>query len=165
LALNEKWFAETQAERDALLELYRKQKEEVEARNRWGEKLNIEILNVTQRVVQLQGELKAEQESAQATVAGYEAKLAELDAENLAKTEWAVSTEARLTKEIEDITRQLAEYVRLLAAAEANVEERTLLAERAQAQREELARQLNLIRASRWLKLGRKLGLGPVIDQ
>jgi hypothetical protein len=55
--------------------------------------------------------------------------------------------------------------VRLLAAAEANVEERTLLAQRAQAQRDELARQLNLIRASRWLKLGRKLGLGPVIDQ
>jgi ubiquinone/menaquinone biosynthesis C-methylase UbiE len=165
LALTKKWFAETQAERDSLLDLYRKQKEEVEARNRWGEKLNIEIQTVKERVVQLQGELKAEQESAQTTIVGYEAKLAELDAENLAKTEWAISTEARLTKEVEEVTRQLVEYVRLLAAAEANVEERTLLAQRAQAQRDELARQLNLIRASRWLKLGRKLGLGPVIDQ
>jgi len=165
LALNKKWFAETQAERDALLDLYRKQKEEVEARNRWGEKLNIEIQNVKERVVQLQCELAAEQESAHATAAGYEVRVAELDAENLAKTEWARSTEARLTKEIDDITLQLTEYVRLLSAAEATVEERTLWAQRAEAQRDALAGQLNLIRSSRWLKLGRKLGLGPVIDQ
>jgi len=165
LALNKKWFAETQAERDALLDLYRKQKEEVEARNRWGEKLNIEIQNVKERVVQLQCELAAEQESAHATAAGYEVRVAELDAENLAKTEWARSTEARLTKEIDDITLQLTEYVRLLSAAEATVEERTLWAQRAEAQRDALAGQLNLIRSSRWLKFGRKMGLGPVIDQ
>jgi ubiquinone/menaquinone biosynthesis C-methylase UbiE/uncharacterized protein with PIN domain len=165
LALNKKWFAETQAERDTLLDLYRKQKEEVEARNRWGEKLNNEIESVKQRIVQLQGELAAEQASVYGTVAGYEAKIAELEAENLAKTEWARSSETRLTKEIEDKSRELAECVRLLSSAEATVEERTLWAQRAEAQREELAGQLNLIRASRWLRLGRKLGLGPVIDR
>ncbi len=137
----------------------------MEARNRWGEKLNVEIESVKQRVVQLQSELAAEQESGRATAAGYEAKLAELDAENLAKTEWALSTEARLTKEIDEVSRQLAEHSRLLSVAEAAVEERTLWAQRAEAQREELATLLNLIRSSRWLKLGRKLGLGPVIDQ
>jgi ubiquinone/menaquinone biosynthesis C-methylase UbiE len=165
LALTKKWFAEAQSERDTLLDLYRQQKEEVESRNRWGEKLNSEIDNVRQRVVQLQDELAVDQESAQAAVAGYEAKLAELDAENLAKTEWALSTEARLTKEIDDISHQLAEYVRLHSAAEATVEERTLWAQRAETQRQQLAAQLSLVRTSRWLKLGRKLGLGPVIDQ
>jgi len=158
LALHKKWFAETQAERDSLLDLYRKQKDEVEARNRWGEKLNAEIESVKQRVVEVQGELAAEQESVHATVAGYEAKIAELEAENLAKTEWARSTETRLTKEIEDKSRELAECVRLLSSAEATVEERTLWAQRVEAQ-------LSLIRASRWLKLGRKLGLGPAIDR
>jgi len=158
LALNKKWFAETQAERDTLLDLYRRQKEEVEARNQWGEKLNNEIETVKQRIVQLQDELAAEQQSVYATVAGYEAKVAELEAENRAKTEWARSTETRLTTEINDKSRELAECVRLLSSAEATVEERTLWAQRVEAQ-------LSLIRASRWLKLGRKLGLGPVIDR
>lgn len=158
LALHKKWFAETQAERDTLLDLYRRQKEEVEARNRWGEKLNNEIEAVRERIVQVQGELAAEQESVHATVAGYEAKIAELEAENLAKTEWARSTETRLTKEIEDKSRDLAECVRLLSSAEATVEERTLWAQRLEAQ-------LSLIRTSRWLRLGRKLGFGPVIDR
>jgi len=102
--------------------------------------------------------LAAEQQSVYATVAGYEAKVAELEAENRAKTEWARSTETRLTTEINDKSRELAECVRLLSSAEATVEERTLWAQRVEAQ-------LSLIRASRWLKLGRKLGLGPVIDR
>ena len=151
LALNKKWFAEAQAERDSLLALYRKQEEEVEDRNRWGAKLNGELEAKNQYVVRLQHDFTAEQEAANTMVAGYEAKLTELDAENLAKTEWALSTEARLTKELNDKLSELAECVRLLTSAEATAEE--------------LAAQLNLIRSSRWLKLGRKLGLGPVIDR
>ena len=98
-------------------------------------------------------------------LAAYEAKVRELDAENLAKTEWALSTDARLSKELDEKSRELAECVGLLSSAEATLEERTLWAQRAEAQREELAAQLTLIRTSRWLKLGRKLGLGPVIDR
>ncbi len=165
LALSKKWFAETQAERDSLLDLYRRQKEEVEARNRWGEELNREIETLRPRVVQLQRELAAEHDAASSAVAGYEAKVTELEAENLAKTEWAFSTEAHLTRELDEKSRELTECVRLLSAAEATVEERTLWAQHSEAQREELERQLGLIRRSRWLKLGRKLGFGPAIDQ
>jgi ubiquinone/menaquinone biosynthesis C-methylase UbiE len=165
LALNKKWFAEAQAERDSLLDLYRKQKEELEAHNRWGEKLSGELETANQYVLRLQQELAAEQQAANIVAANYEAKVKELDAENLAKTEWALSTDARLSKELDNKSRELAECLRLLSLAEATVEERTLWAQRTEAQREELAAQLNLIRRSRWLKLGRKLGLGPVIDR
>jgi ubiquinone/menaquinone biosynthesis C-methylase UbiE len=165
LALNKKWFAEAQAERDSLLDLYRKQKEELESRNRWGEKLTGELEATNQYVLRLQQEIVAGQEAAKAMAAGYEAKVTELDAENLAKTEWALSTDARLSKELDEKSRELAECVGLLSSAEATLEERTLWAQRAEAQREELAAQLTLIRTSRWLKLGRKLGLGPVIDR
>jgi SAM-dependent methyltransferase len=158
LAVTKKWFAEAQAERDSLLRLYRQEKEELEARNRWAEQLNSEIESIRQRVIELQDELSF-------TAAGYEAKVVELEAENLAKTNWAVSTEARLTNEVDEKSRELAECVRLLSAAEATVEERTHWAQHAEAQREELAGQLNLARTSRWLKLGRKLGLGPVIGR
>ena len=58
----------------------------------------------------------------------------------------------------------LAGTVRLLEAAEGTVEERTLWAQRAEAQREELATKLSFVRASRWIRLGRMMGLGPEID-
>jgi hypothetical protein len=55
----------------------------------------------------------------------------------------------------------LAECVRLLEAAETTVVERTLWAQRAEKLRADLAAQLDLIRVSRWVKLGRKFGVGP----
>jgi hypothetical protein len=64
-------------------------------------------------------------------------------------------------QELEARERELAECVRLLETAEATVEERTLWAQRVEAQRQV---QLSLIRASRWLRLGRKFGLGPLIE-
>jgi len=44
------------------------------------------------------------------------------------------------------------------------VVERTLWAQRMAAQVEDLTARLNLWRASRWTKLGRKLNLGPDLD-
>ena len=96
---------------------------------------------------------------------GLETKVSELEEENRAKTDWALATEARLSKEIEDRCNELAECVRLLETAEATITERTLWAQRVEAQREELASQLNLVRTSRWMKLGRKVHLGPVLKQ
>jgi hypothetical protein len=44
------------------------------------------------------------------------------------------------------------------------VVERTLWAQRLAAEVEDLTTRLNLWRASRWTKLGRKLNLGPDLD-
>ncbi len=164
LAQTQEWLKQTQDERQQLIEMFRKQKEELEVRNRWGEKLNAELEASGERVVQLQAELAAEQAAAAETAAAYEAKVAELDQENRAKTDWAVATEARLTEEMEEKCLELAECVRLLDTAEATVAERTHWAQRAETQRQELSAQLDMIRASRWLKLGRKLGVGPIVQ-
>jgi len=80
-----------------------------------------------------------------------------LEGENLVKTEWALATETSL----EEKRGELAECLRLLEAAETTVVERTLWAQRAEKLRADLAAQLDLIRVSRWVKLGRKFGLGP----
>jgi ubiquinone/menaquinone biosynthesis C-methylase UbiE len=157
LARTKQWLAETQNERDSLLELFRKQKEELDDRTRWAEQLNTNLESAGQRIVQVQQELDQ-------VASGYEAKVSELEAENRSKTEWALATEERLTRELEARSRELAECVRLLEAAEATVEERTLWAQRTEAAREQLKAQLNLIRASRWVKLGLKFGVGPLID-
>ena len=158
LAQTQHWLKETSDERDKLLEMFRKEKQELEERNRWAQQLNAELRAASERIVHLQEELEA-------VSAGYEAKVRELESENRAKTEWALETETRLTQEIQEKTSELAETVSLLHAAEQTVEERTLWAQRAEAQREHFAAQLNLIRASRWIKLGRKIGLGPVIQE
>jgi SAM-dependent methyltransferase len=152
-----KWLSDTQTERNSLLELFRKQSEELEDRTHWAERLNAELDASGQRIVQIQNELDA-------VSSGYEAKVNELETENQAKTEWALATEARFMQELEARGRELAECVRLLETAEATVEERTLWAQRVEAQREKLEVQLSMIRASRWIRLGRKFGLGPLIE-
>jgi hypothetical protein len=45
------------------------------------------------------------------------------------------------------------------------VVERTVWAQREAALRAEMAAQLDLIRVSRWVRLGRKLGVGPDLKQ
>lgn len=172
LARTEQWLAETQAERDTLLGLHRQLKEELESRNHWAEKLSHELRAAGERIVALQNELAVEQQAGEAAVAGYQAKVEELEEESRGRAEWAIEVEARLVSDLEnqrldleERCRELAECVRLLDAAETTVTERTEWAQRVEAQRQQLLAQLDMVRASRWLKLGRKLKLGPVIDQ
>jgi ubiquinone/menaquinone biosynthesis C-methylase UbiE len=157
LTQTKRWLHDTQTERDSLLDLFRKQKEELDDRTHWAQRLNRELESSAQRIVDLQNELDT-------VTSGYEAKVNELEIENQAKTEWALATEARFMQELEARGRELAECVRLLETAEATVEERTLWAQRVEAQREKLEAQLSMIRASRWIRLGRKFGLGPLIE-
>ncbi|HEX4594298.1 MAG TPA: methyltransferase domain-containing protein [Bryobacteraceae bacterium] len=157
LIQTKKWLADTQTERNSLLDLFRKLNAELEDRTHWAERLNAELEASGQRIVALQNELDT-------VTSGYEAKVNELEAESRSKTEWALATEARLLQELEALGRELAKCVRLLETAEATVEERTLWAQRVEAQREKLATQLSFVRASRWVKLGRKIGVGPLIE-
>ena len=158
------WLRDMQEERDQLLTAFRAQKEELEQRNVWAQKLNSELAESYKRIEQLQQELASEQQAANEMAAGYEAKVRELDAANVEKTAWALETEQRLTAELQARANELAACVQLLAVAEATVEERTLWAQRADQLRAALETQLNAVRASRWIKLGRKLGVGPALE-
>jgi len=73
---------------------------------------------------------------------------------------WALRT----GEELEAARRDVATLVEKLTVSEATVVERTLWAQRLAAQVEDLTARLNLWRASRWTKLGRKLSLGPDLD-
>ncbi len=152
-----KWLADSQSERDTLLDLFRKQKDELDDRTHWAERLSAELEGSGQRIVELQNELDT-------VASGYEAKVNELETENRAKTEWALATEARFMQELEARGRDLAECVRLLETAEATMEQRTLWAQSVEVQRQQLASQLSMVRSSRWIKLGRKFGVGPLIE-
>ena len=157
IRLLEEWLTKTQQERDALLTLHASLKQDLETSNRWAASLGAELETAGQRILSLQSELET-------MAAGYETKVLALEDENRVKTEWALETEARYTQELAAKSAELAECVRLLEAAEQTVVERTLWAQRNEAERDQLSAKLTMVQASRWIRLGRKMGLGPAID-
>jgi SAM-dependent methyltransferase len=154
-------LAEFDREHQKLLALFREQKEELERSNQWADSLNRELEERRARIVELQEELARDQENARRVAAGYAAKVAGLEEENREKTQWAVDTETRLTAEVKRRGEELVRAVEALQHTEKELEERTAWALRLQQEAGRLEEQLAMFRASRWVKLGRKVGLGP----
>ena len=161
LHLNRSWLAEARAERDAVLRQLADTEKHLEEHNRWALELEQLWHKAQSRVVELQEQLAAEQQSALAKLEAYETKVRELDADILAKTQWALDTEQRLTAEVELERTRFADALDKLHASEATVEERTKWARSLEQRVGELESLLQQIRGSRWIDLGRRLGLGP----
>jgi SAM-dependent methyltransferase len=148
---------------------FREQEEERERSNRWAEALNREIEERRARIVELQEEFAREQENARKVAEGYAAKVADLERDIQDKTKWAIDTETNLTAVIRDQAERLSHTVADLGTAvealhhtEKELDERTAWALRLQDEARRLEEQVALFRASRWVKLGRTVGLGPV---
>jgi SAM-dependent methyltransferase len=146
----QKQLAEIKADREALLEVNGQINRDLVERAVWGESLNAELKTAGERFGALQNELAE-------LAAGYQAQVAQMEQEDQLKTEWA----RRVSAELEAKCQELAGCVRLLNVAEATVCERTEWAQTTEAQRAALAAQLEMVKASRWMKMGRMVGLGP----
>ena len=154
-------LADLNTQHQQLLEMFREQKAELEARNEWAGQLNRELEERSTRVTQLQEELAAEQAGARAVVEQYEAKVLELEEDVRQKAAWALDTESRLSGELAAKSEELAKCVEILHEVEKTAEDRRVFAEKLQQQVTQLERQLAGFQASRWVKLGRRFGLGP----
>ena len=170
LATKDKWLdkaqldlAEFDREHQKLLVMFREQKAELEQSNRWAEELNAGLAARGARIDELQEELARDQENARRVVAGYNAKIADLEQDNREKTKWALDTEARLTAEIRKIATALEQTSAALEQTETELQERSAWALRLEEEKRLLEDQLNMVRASRWVRLGRKVGLGPAL--
>ncbi|BDC51636.1 hypothetical protein F183_A39510 [Bryobacterales bacterium F-183] len=152
----DQWLADTRAERDQALRLHQALELEIEERNAWAKQLEAELEEARGHLSRTQGEFETARTEAAEMAVAYEAKVRELEADVAERSAWAQDTEARLTGELQEKSRELAEAVRLLDQAENTVVERTEWAQ-------SLRRELDLIRESRWIKLGRTFGLGPRI--
>jgi 2-polyprenyl-3-methyl-5-hydroxy-6-metoxy-1,4-benzoquinol methylase len=148
----EQQLADVKANRQALLDMFRKQTGELEERSRWAQKLDGDLQAAGERVMALQNELAE-------MAAGYATQLANMEKEDQTKTEWARRTSA----ELEAKCKELAECVSLLDVAEATLRERTIWAQTAEMARMQLEAQLEMVRSSRWVKISRSVGLGPKI--
>ena len=147
IATKNNWLDRAVQQHEELVIAHRRQTEELERSNRWAETLNQEIEERRARVAALQGELAEQQDSARQMAEGYAAKVAELEEDIRTKVEWAMNLEAAHEQEL----RQAAEVL----------EERTARAVRLDEQKRQLEQQIAMVRASRWMRLGRKVGLGP----
>jgi SAM-dependent methyltransferase len=170
LATKDEWLDKAQLdltefdrEHQKLLVMFREQKEKLEQSNRWAEELNAALAARGARIDELQEELARDQENARRVVAAYNAKIADLEQDNREKTRWALDTETRLTAEIRKIADALAQTSATLEQTETDLQERSAWALRLEEEKRQLEDQLNMVRASRWVRLGRKVGLGPAL--
>ncbi len=157
------WLAEAQQQHRALLDKFRDQKEALEQSNRWAHKLTGELEQSRARIDELQQEVAREQAAAQKMAADYAAKVSDLEDDVRAKTRWALDVETSLTAEVKKQTAELVRAVDALHHTEKELDERTAWALRLQEESRQLSEQLAVVRASRWVRMGRKIGLGPVL--
>ena len=158
-----RWLAEAQSSLAEMTRQYAKVESELEASNRWAETLNRELEDRRARVAELQTELAEEQEKAREMAAAYATKVLELEADIQSKIKWALDVEAALTKEVNKQTAELVKAVEALHRTENELRERTEWALGLQKEASGLAQQVALFQASRWVKLGRKIGIGPAL--
>ena len=158
------WLAEAQAAHSELLAKHRDVTLELKRSNDWAASLNDQLTAAGSRIISLQEELSEEQRAARVVVDHYESELAAVHSELEQRTKWVLETRADLNGRIEELGR----CVELLHQTEADLEARTQWAMQLDARREQLERELaevqaklNAVQASRWVKLGRAVGLGP----
>ncbi len=145
-------------------------RQELEDRTRWAQSLDDEL-------AQLRASFEpilAEREEAHQSFRAMSEQAAALERELESRTDWVHSLDAQFRTKSEELAR----CIELLERAEATVVERTEWAQRAQSQVERLLADLEaarseanalrerigLVAGSRWLKLGRSIGVGPRIE-
>ena len=155
------WLEQAIQEHQDLLTKFRDQKESLERSNRWNQQLNQDLEERQARIVDLQDEMAREQEAARQMAEGYAAQVSALEADVQAKIKWARDVETALTAEVNKQTAALVNAVDALHRTEKELEERTAWAMALDKETQAQSQQLALVRGSRWVKLGRKVGLGP----
>jgi SAM-dependent methyltransferase len=147
------WLAAAQRDLADLHSRHQQLTAELQESNRWAQSLDEQLVASGARVVELQDELTRSQAEGQAA-------LTELERENRAKTDWAIQLNATLEAKLGELSR----CVEYLHATEKAVEERTRWAQALDAELAQLRQKLALIEASRWMRLGRRAGLGPDLE-
>jgi SAM-dependent methyltransferase len=165
------WIAQEQAAHQELLRKHTEQLAALETSNRWGLQLEADLDAARQRVAALHSELEHTHAQAREAIAGYEAQVAELNETLQERTRWAQEMEQRLSAQLASCvadrdrqTADLAECLRVLHETEALLEERTRWAIGLNEEKSRLEAAVGAARASRWIRLGRAIGLGPELQ-
>jgi SAM-dependent methyltransferase len=158
------WLDESQRKHAELVGLHDQQTAELKARNEWALQLNQQVKHAGLRIEELQQEIESQQAAARAAVDGYEAELRRLEADKAAAVAWGQTKETELLAQLDASQAEFTKCLELFHQAEATIEERTTWARSLEAEVENLKQQLEAIRGSKWIRLGRSIGLGPKVE-
>ena len=136
LAQKEHWLAQAHAERDEMLRLHAAETAERQTAQDWALKLEGELREAREEITRLQREMALEAADAAGKIKAYQ-------------------------QEVERKAQELLDCVALIDKAEATVIERTNWAHSLQRELEQTQQALNLLQSSRWVRFGRKIGVGP----
>ena len=164
LATKDQWLQQSQQKHAELVEIHDQQTTELKARNEWALQLNQQVKDAGLRIEELQQEIESQQAAAKVAVDGYEAELARLEKEKDAAIQWGQSKEKELLAQLEASQAEFTKCLALFHEAETTIEERTKWAQSLEAEVENLKQQLESIRGSKWIRLGRSIGLGPKVE-
>ncbi|MBI5084258.1 MAG: methyltransferase domain-containing protein [Acidobacteria bacterium] len=161
LAQKDAWLEKLKTELSGLHTLHEKEVAEHAKATAWALGLETELETARRRVVQLQEEAETDRQATETAVAGYEVKIGSLEAELAERTREAVERPRQLEAELAAKLSELSKCVELLHAAESTVEERTLWARQLEERIRQLEQAIESAQGSRWLRLGRRFGVGP----
>lgn len=165
LQRKDQWLEELKADHAKLHDAHEAQRAELEKATAWAMTLDQELDSSRQRVVELQAELETHQREALETASAYETRLRELEAELVDRTNALNQVQQRLEAELKDKIAELGKCVELLDAAEKTVEQRTVWARSLDARVQQLEQTLQGVQGSRWVRMGRRLGIGPDLQK
>ena len=161
LATKDQWLEEAKGEHEELVASHREVVAELEERNRWAESLDAELAEARDKLDRFHGEKEVEiaalTDGFRKVAESYEEQIVALEAESERQSRWAMETQQSLDAKI----KELAHCVDVLHETEKTVAERTAWAQSLNTQVEELTARLARVDASRWVRLGRAVGLGP----
>jgi len=173
VSTKDEWLAESERQRGKLQEALTGQAVELERSNRWAEDLNREVAERRATVTQLQGELERSNrwaEDLNREVEERRAAVTQLQGELERSNQWAEA----LNREVEKTRARILELQAELSGEQesgrgvaegyrAKVAELEAELARRAAWAKGLEEQLATYRSSAWVKLGRKIRMGPAI--
>jgi hypothetical protein len=163
LTTKDGWLQASQEKHAELVALHEQQTAELKSRNEWALGLNQQVKDAGLRIEELQEEITAQQAAARLAVDGYEAEIMRLDSERADAIAWGQAKEEELLGQLEASQAEYAKCLALFQEAEGTIEERTRWAQSLDAENASLRAQLDSIRGSKWIRLGRSIGIGPKV--
>lgn len=171
LARKDEWLDDLKKSHTLLQAAHDATLAELRDRTLWAQQLDAGIAERSRLIEQLQDEADERLNwirSLEKQIAGARAQIERLTTDLHARTEWAFSIEAQLAERTEHVrlqSLQIAEHIADVKAQSHRIEELEELKQNQARQIEELHARLALISGSKWIRLGRSLNLGPVVDR
>ncbi len=163
LATKDGWIAKEQTAHQELLRVHDGTVEELKAANGWAQTVNANLKVAHARIEELQEEIEKQQRLGREAVAGYEAEIARIEGEKAGAIAWGQAKEEEWSEALAGVRAQYEECLQRAEETEALMVERTLWAQGLDREVAALREQLTEVGASKWMRLGRRFGVGPTV--